>query len=198
MREIRRRIFTVSLLIGIFQWPLILFASSRPPTPPKYVGQTLKFQGKVFTAIKLKVKGKTRLSWDAGRAIVIPLQSPPISTPAPSPTVTTAPKIHEKRDFVIAQSSEVELNSVKRFEGVNRYGFQKGYLVIRNENGLIALGDTCTHQGCVVMIEKDGFHCPCHNALFDLKNGQVLRGPAAHPLESFPIREDAGKIIVND
>lgn len=198
MSQIRRRIFTLSLLIAIFQKPLALFAVTKPKFQPKYVGQKVNFQGRVFTAVKGKVNGKIILTWDSGKVLSTPAptKSPEVISPSPTPSVT--PRIVEKIEIVIAQSNELPSNSVKKFEGINRYGYQKGYIVIRSESNLIALSDICTHQGCKVNIEKEGFHCPCHNALFDVKNGQVLRGPAAHPLESIPVREESGKIIVTD
>ena len=45
----------------------------------------------------------------------------------------------------------------------------------------------CTHQGCTV---KPGqgveLGCPCHGSRFDAATGQVLGGPAAHPLRAWP------------
>jgi Rieske Fe-S protein len=57
--------------------------------------------------------------------------------------------------------------------------------VIYNHEGEIsAYSLACTHLGCTVEENGDGFTCPCHGSRFD-KDGEVLKGPAQtslHPL----------------
>ena len=47
---------------------------------------------------------------------------------------------------------------------------------------------TCTHAGCVVHWNsfETCWDCPCHGSQFDI-NGQVLQGPAVHPLHKVDI-----------
>jgi nitrite reductase/ring-hydroxylating ferredoxin subunit len=47
--------------------------------------------------------------------------------------------------------------------------------------GLYAISGKCTHLGCSLLLEPDGFACPCHGARFDLE-GQPRSGPAPRPL----------------
>jgi Rieske Fe-S protein len=63
---------------------------------------------------------------------------------------------------------------------------------------LLALDATCPHKGCIVAVESEGLLCPCHNALFDPKNGDVLRGPASYPLDRLPVYETEGVIYITD
>jgi Rieske Fe-S protein len=63
---------------------------------------------------------------------------------------------------------------------------------------LIAMGATCPHNGCTVSIKPEGLLCPCHYALFDPKNGAVLRGPAAYALDRIIAHEAEGVIYITD
>jgi Rieske Fe-S protein len=80
----------------------------------------------------------------------------------------------------------------------NSNGNETKYILARNSEGLIAMDATCPHQGCTVAIAAVGLLCPCHNALFDPKNGAVLRGPASYPLNRFEVREAEGVIYITD
>lgn len=56
--------------------------------------------------------------------------------------------------------------------------------VVRTDNGMCAISNTCTHLGCVVATTEIGFDCPCHGSRFDAE-GTVLGGPAPRPLSWF-------------
>lgn len=59
--------------------------------------------------------------------------------------------------------------------------------VIDNRDGVIvAYGLTCTHLGCIVEEDRDGFACPCHGSLYDA-DGAVLQGPAQKPLKKLRV-----------
>lgn len=60
------------------------------------------------------------------------------------------------------------------------------------------MGATCPHKGCIVAIAAAGLLCPCHSALFDPKNGAVLRGLASYPLDRIEVREVEGVIYITD
>jgi Rieske Fe-S protein len=175
------------------------FAATKPSIKCRFAGQTTTYNGRLFTCIKAKSKGKTVLAWDSGKIIPIPSPSPTQSaTPSPSPSQVPEPVVVNKIDIPIAKSSEVPQNSTKSFAAKNRYGYTTTYFIVRSSDGLIGMNATCTHNGCTVKIENTGLLCPCHNALFDEKNGAVLRGPAAHPLERVSVREADGLIYITD
>jgi cytochrome b6-f complex iron-sulfur subunit len=56
-------------------------------------------------------------------------------------------------------------------------------IVIHTASGFTALSLVCTHLGCTVESQSDGFVCPCHGSRYD-PQGKVTRGPAQKPLRS--------------
>jgi len=55
-------------------------------------------------------------------------------------------------------------------------------LLIHSDQGFTAISLTCTHLGCTLEDDADGFACPCHGSRFDA-DGNVKHGPAAKPLK---------------
>ena len=53
--------------------------------------------------------------------------------------------------------------------------------VFRDAQGVFAVSRVCTHLGCLVKSEADGFHCPCHGSRF-APDGKVVKGPAPKAL----------------
>ena len=55
-----------------------------------------------------------------------------------------------------------------------------------------AVADACTHAGCPFSEEaslEDGvIVCNCHGSEFDLRTGEVVRGPAERAVRTFPVR----------
>lgn len=59
-------------------------------------------------------------------------------------------------------------------------------ILIHTEQGFSARSLVCTHLGCTLENNPDGFACPCHGSRFDTE-GKVTQGPAAKPLVSMHI-----------
>jgi cytochrome b6-f complex iron-sulfur subunit len=59
-------------------------------------------------------------------------------------------------------------------------------VLIHAADGFTALSLVCTHLGCTVESQTDGFACPCHGSRFDLQ-GNVKRGPASRPLPALRV-----------
>jgi len=68
-------------------------------------------------------------------------------------------------------------------------------VLIHNAAGFSALSLVCTHLGCTVEQNADGFACPCHGSRYD-KNGDVQRGPAAKPLRALRIELKADSTLI--
>lgn len=74
--------------------------------------------------------------------------------------------------------------------------------VFRDGDGVFAVSRICTHLGCIVKPESDGFHCPCHGSRFAL-DGKVTKGPAPKALAWLEVTKlasgtylvDEGKLV---
>ena len=67
------------------------------------------------------------------------------------------------------------------------------------DGAIVAIADTCTHRGGPLSegALKDGVvTCPWHGAQFNVKDGQVLRPPAAKGVSCYPVRITNGAIEV--
>jgi Rieske Fe-S protein len=58
---------------------------------------------------------------------------------------------------------------------------EAGAWLLRDAGGLYAISTRCSHLGCTVERQADGFRCPCHGSRFS-PEGQVQNGPATRPL----------------
>jgi cytochrome b6-f complex iron-sulfur subunit len=68
--------------------------------------------------------------------------------------------------------------------------------VIFNHQGrIVAYSLTCTHLGCTIGIEAEGFLCPCHGSRYDL-DGKVLEGPAQEPLKMLHVETTSENAVV--
>jgi cytochrome b6-f complex iron-sulfur subunit len=54
-------------------------------------------------------------------------------------------------------------------------------VLLHTESGFSALSLVCTHLGCTLENNAQGFTCPCHGSRFDA-HGKVTHGPAVKPL----------------
>ena len=72
-------------------------------------------------------------------------------------------------------------------------------MLFHTENGFRAMSLTCTHLGCTVEQDGDGYICPCHGSHFD-KDGKLMHGPAAKSLASLRVEilEDDRLILHTD
>ena len=72
-------------------------------------------------------------------------------------------------------------------------------MVMRSQDGVMALSMVCTHLGCTVTWDanKREFHCPCHDGKFD-EFGEAIAGPPPLPLERLIVKTIGDKIVVGE
>ena len=69
--------------------------------------------------------------------------------------------------------------------------------VEHDSSGLFAVSAVCTHLGCLVKHEADGFQCPCHGSRYT-SGGDVVQGPAAQSLARASLSLDSeGRVVLN-
>jgi nitrite reductase/ring-hydroxylating ferredoxin subunit len=71
---------------------------------------------------------------------------------------------------------------------VRDYRKQGDLFLLADTGGIYALTSICTHRGCSVRWEGEGFVCPCHGSTYD-RLGAVTHGPARLPLRHLAVRE---------
>lgn len=72
-------------------------------------------------------------------------------------------------------------------------------LLLRRGESVFAVQNWCPHAGGPLNegeFDGDKVSCPWHGAKFCLSDGRPLQGPAATPLRTFEVREEAGRIFV--
>lgn len=152
-------------------------AASTPNLKPTRVGQTIIWRGKKYTAIK---SGK-KIVWNKGA----PLTSK--KTEAPLPSVA---------NIDLAASNEVPEGMTQIFYPRHRNAREKGFFVSRENGVLNAFDTTCTHERCQVQNGLPRLVCVCHLSFFNRITGFPEEGPAKRPLQNYPVKETAGRIIV--
>lgn len=95
----------------------------------------------------------------------------------------------------IASKSEIADGEMKSFE-VNG-----DKIVVFNLGGeFFALSDVCSHAGCLLsengQIEGDLVECICHGSKFNIKDGQVVEGPAFEPMPVYEVKVEGDDILV--
>ena len=69
----------------------------------------------------------------------------------------------------------------------------------RVEGCLYAFTDNCTHiSGPLNEGELEGhvLTCPWHGAQFDVRTGQVVRGPARQDILTYPVRVEGNDVLI--
>ncbi len=96
----------------------------------------------------------------------------------------------------------VRITDVEVLEGEMK-GIKAGkveVLVANIEGELYAIGDRCTHRGCLLSkgkIEGDVVVCPCHRSRFNLRTGSVISGPAKKSSPVFEVEGEGTDVLIH-
>jgi len=58
----------------------------------------------------------------------------------------------------------------------------------------------CTHEKARLsqgLVDGDVIECPRHNARFHIPSGKALRRPALIDIQVFPLRVEAGRVLIS-
>jgi 3-phenylpropionate/trans-cinnamate dioxygenase ferredoxin subunit len=73
-------------------------------------------------------------------------------------------------------------------------------ILLANVAGRIcAVDDTCTHEDASLstgVLRGELVKCPLHGSRFNVCTGKVLEEPAEADLRSYPVREEAGRLLI--
>ncbi len=75
----------------------------------------------------------------------------------------------------------------------------KDILVVNAGGVYFAIGNICTHTGCKLsngVLTGESLRCSCHGSTFSMRTGQVIKGPAKKPAQTYPISYEGGEIRV--
>ena len=94
--------------------------------------------------------------------------------------------------------TEFDLGLAENYQPGSRTTFPEIPAVLIRESGnFTALSLVCTHLGCTVAVQPDGFSCPCHGSLYNM-NGSVTKGPATSALKSLRIEKSPeGNLVLH-
>lgn len=73
--------------------------------------------------------------------------------------------------------------------------------VVNVDGELFAVSDTCTHANVSLaggFLEGHKIVCPWHYAMFDVRNGVALSGPACDRLRCFAVTIEGNKVSISD
>ena len=100
-----------------------------------------------------------------------------------------------------ADTTWIDVCSTDDIEENGMYEFQhneRRIVVYRLEDGLFATDNVCTHEFALLSegwLENGTIECPLHGAVFDVKTGQVERGPADCALKTYPVMTEGTRVL---
>ncbi len=86
-----------------------------------------------------------------------------------------------------------KVGTVKEFEYAPMKGVVvdgKEILIVKTGTKIFAIGNKCTHLGCKLSsgkLEGETVRCPCHGSMFNVRTGEVVKGPAKNPEPSYSV-----------
>jgi nitrite reductase/ring-hydroxylating ferredoxin subunit len=95
----------------------------------------------------------------------------------------------------VASETDLKPNQMKV---VNADG--KPILLVNLEGTFYAIGNRCTHMGCMLSngkLKGNIVECACHGSNFDVKTGKVVRGPALTAEPKYEVKIENGEVMIS-
>ena len=94
----------------------------------------------------------------------------------------------------VGTDADLEPGTMKRLD-IGR----RSVLIANVEGTVVAVADTCTHEDASLSggaLDGVFVRCPLHGSRFCLLNGKAVDDPAEIDLETFPIKVEHGRILI--
>jgi 3-phenylpropionate/trans-cinnamate dioxygenase ferredoxin subunit len=95
----------------------------------------------------------------------------------------------------VCNDQDIEMEDVIRFDHNGRT-----YAVYRSPEGeFFATDGLCTHEAVHLadgLVVDETIQCPKHNGRFDYKTGQARGAPVSINLMTYPVKNEAGHILI--
>ena len=92
--------------------------------------------------------------------------------------------------FKIGTKADLPPGTIKYFKDDQVYVFS-------DQDGIFAISAVCTHLGCIVSKDENGFVCPCHGSRYNLE-GKLEKGPAPKDLPWYSVSRLPNNQLVVD
>jgi nitrite reductase/ring-hydroxylating ferredoxin subunit len=76
----------------------------------------------------------------------------------------------------------------------------KQILIVKAAGKIFAMGNKCTHRGCKLSsgkLEGETVRCPCHGSVFNIRSGEVVKGPAKKPEPSYIVTVEKDEFSID-
>lgn len=108
----------------------------------------------------------------------------------------TATAAEYPEDFIaVLKENELEENTMKCVQAG-----EIPVLLVKQNGEIFAIAHTCSHLGGPLsegtLFDDCSVKCPWHGSVFSLKDGSVIKGPAAEPQPKFDVRVKNGQVEV--
>lgn len=106
-------------------------------------------------------------------------------------TLATSPFLIQANKLVINKSLFITQSKVTLTYKENTFG-----VIELSKNNYAASLMNCTHRGCAIAHDEQGYVCPCHGARFD-QQGRVKKGPAKQNLVTYITSSDENNVYIH-
>ncbi len=75
----------------------------------------------------------------------------------------------------------------------------KEILLVNIDGAFLAIGNRCTHMNCLLSdgnLRGENVTCACHASVFDVRTGNVVKGPARKPEQAYRTRIEGEQVQI--
>ncbi len=105
----------------------------------------------------------------------------------------------ERGDFQLSFVKVLSTNQVKPSEMKQVKAGNQRILVVNLNGEFYAIGDVCMHAGCSLSegsLDGENVICPCHGSTYNVKTGNIVRGPTTKPEPTFAVKTEDNQILL--